>query len=280
MEPQLLSGIFDAESFDELARALDAGVLRLGFRYFAFFGVFAAAAGEYPIHFDNCPRGWSTYHHRDGFVPSEARFDPYDAREVTPILWRQLAPAAPAFFDEARTFGLVTGCAHPVHGPEGQRSVLTFIKDRGGAHAEAEIDAALAPCHLLAGYVHRAAARLAERTAPPLFAPGRLNERERQVLTRVAAGMTASQIATELPISRRTVIFHLSNARRKLGAANSTHAISMALSLGLIRATQRDVPQPPPGRNPRGVETCYFERRPSPNAKPTSLTKSRRSADV
>jgi DNA-binding NarL/FixJ family response regulator len=39
-----------------------------------------------------------------------------------------------------------------------------------------------------------------------------------------------------MPISRRTVIFHLSNARRKLGAANSRHAITRAISLGLIDA--------------------------------------------
>jgi len=54
------------------------------------------------------------------------------------------------------------------------------------------------------------------------------------VLTWAAAGKTTSEIAAIMPISERTVVFHLSNARRKLGATNSRHAISKALSLGLI----------------------------------------------
>ncbi len=56
------------------------------------------------------------------------------------------------------------------------------------------------------------------------------------MLTWVAAGKTTSEIAAIMPICERTVIFHLSNARRKLGATNSRHAISKALSLGLIDA--------------------------------------------
>jgi DNA-binding CsgD family transcriptional regulator len=54
------------------------------------------------------------------------------------------------------------------------------------------------------------------------------------VLTWAAAGKTMVGIADILSISQRTVFFHLSNARRKLGAANSRHAICKALALGLI----------------------------------------------
>ena len=39
-----------------------------------------------------------------------------------------------------------------------------------------------------------------------------------------------------LQISDRTVVFHLSNLRRKLGAANSRHAVSKAYSLKPIAA--------------------------------------------
>jgi DNA-binding CsgD family transcriptional regulator len=51
-----------------------------------------------------------------------------------------------------------------------------------------------------------------------------------------AVGRTTSEIAEILPISERTVIFHLANARQKLGAANSRQAISKAVSLGIIAA--------------------------------------------
>jgi LuxR family transcriptional activator of bioluminescence operon len=118
---------------------------------------------------------------------------------------------------------------------------MSFIKDRGGIRAETEVQAALARCQLLAGYVHDSAARIIEQRldAIPLSQPhpdmgADLNGRECQVLTWAAAGKTTSEIAAILPISERTVVFHLSNARRKLGASNSRHAISKALSLGLI----------------------------------------------
>ena len=118
---------------------------------------------------------------------------------------------------------------------------MSFVKDRGGLRAEAEVQAALARCQLLAGYVHDCVARIVDQRLGAAIAQSQprpeksdLNERECQVLTWVAAGKKTSEIASIMPISERTVIFHLTNARRKLGAANSRHAISKALSLGLI----------------------------------------------
>jgi len=51
-----------------------------------------------------------------------------------------------------------------------------------------------------------------------------------------ARGKTTSEIGQALQISERTVAFHLSNVRRKLGAANSRHAVTRAFSLKLIAA--------------------------------------------
>ena len=66
--------------------------------------------------------------------------------------------------------------------------------------------------------------------------PLALNSREREILGLAAAGHTNSGIAGMLAISDRTVVFHLRNAREKLGAANCVHAVSKALALGLIAA--------------------------------------------
>jgi DNA-binding CsgD family transcriptional regulator len=55
-----------------------------------------------------------------------------------------------------------------------------------------------------------------------------LNDREIEVLTCVARGRTSAQIATSLGMSKRTVDFHLDNARIKLGAATRTQAAVMA----------------------------------------------------
>jgi DNA-binding NarL/FixJ family response regulator len=51
-----------------------------------------------------------------------------------------------------------------------------------------------------------------------------LNAREIETLTWVARGKTSAQIAKMLSISKRTIDFHLDNARVKLGAATRTQA--------------------------------------------------------
>jgi DNA-binding NarL/FixJ family response regulator len=51
-----------------------------------------------------------------------------------------------------------------------------------------------------------------------------LNEREIETLTLVARGKTSGQIAETLGLTKRTIDFHLDNARMKLGAATRTEA--------------------------------------------------------
>jgi DNA-binding NarL/FixJ family response regulator len=51
-----------------------------------------------------------------------------------------------------------------------------------------------------------------------------LNEREIEALTWVARGRTSAEVADLVGLSKRTVDFHLDNARGKLGAATRTEA--------------------------------------------------------
>jgi DNA-binding response OmpR family regulator len=62
----------------------------------------------------------------------------------------------------------------------------------------------------------------------------KLNDREKEVLTLVAQGKTSAQIARNLGIVKRTVDFHIDNARIKLGAATRSEAVIKAVAAGLI----------------------------------------------
>jgi DNA-binding NarL/FixJ family response regulator len=62
-----------------------------------------------------------------------------------------------------------------------------------------------------------------------------LNDREIETLTWVARGKTSAQIARKLPLAKRTVDFHIDNARTKLGAATRTEAAIKAAAGGLIK---------------------------------------------
>lgn len=61
-----------------------------------------------------------------------------------------------------------------------------------------------------------------------------LNDREIQALTWAARGRTSSEIADLVGVSKRTVDFHLDNARVKLGAATRTEAAIKAAMGKLI----------------------------------------------
>lgn len=62
-----------------------------------------------------------------------------------------------------------------------------------------------------------------------------LNDREAEALTWVARGKTSAQVSEMLDMSKRTVEFHLENARAKLGASTRTEAAFKAAIGGLIK---------------------------------------------
>ena len=62
----------------------------------------------------------------------------------------------------------------------------------------------------------------------------KLNEREIETLTWVARGKTSAEIAEILSLAKRTVDFHVDNARMKLGVATRTQAAIKAVTGKLI----------------------------------------------
>lgn len=61
-----------------------------------------------------------------------------------------------------------------------------------------------------------------------------LNGREAEALTWAARGKTSAEIAAILDLSKRTVDFHIDNAREKLGVATRIEAAVKAVTGGLI----------------------------------------------
>jgi LuxR family quorum sensing-dependent transcriptional regulator len=80
--------------------------------------------------------------------------------------------------------------------------------------------------HLLAVYAFDRVRRLSQSC--PLKKCS-FTAREREVLTWIAAGKTAWEIGDILGISQRTVEEHTQAATRKLGAANRTQAVALAI---------------------------------------------------
>jgi len=64
---------------------------------------------------------------------------------------------------------------------------------------------------------------------------GSLTPREREVMTRVAAGLLNKQVGTELGISEITVKAHRGNVMRKMKADSFAHLVNMAARLRVVR---------------------------------------------
>jgi DNA-binding response OmpR family regulator len=78
-------------------------------------------------------------------------------------------------------------------------------------------------------------ARLAHVARANIWAEAvQLNAREVETLTWAARGKTSAEIAQILGLSKRTVDFHIDNARNKLGVTTRTHAAIKAATGRLI----------------------------------------------
>jgi DNA-binding NarL/FixJ family response regulator len=92
----------------------------------------------------------------------------------------------------------------------------------------------------------RATRRLVEefatRATPTELAPDLdlLTEREREVMSHAAAGLTNGEIAALLVISPTTVKTHVSRAMTKLGARDRAQLVVFAYESGLVRPGWRD----------------------------------------
>lgn len=97
-------------------------------------------------------------------------------------------------------------------------------------------DALLAPVvtrTLIEEFAMRAKPAVADRKLAALI--GSLTEREREVVTHVAAGLSNDEIAQRLFVSPATAKTHVSRAMLKLGARDRAQLVVLAYESGLVR---------------------------------------------
>jgi LuxR family quorum sensing-dependent transcriptional regulator len=159
-----------------------------------------------------------------------ARFDPLIRRSTQshmPFEWQADSfrsdgdPRVVEIMRRAADFGLKHGYLVPIHGPKGYEGCVSTAANalELSAHAKSAV-------HLMALYAFDRM-RTLRGTLPDKKVL--LTAREREVLSWVAAGKSAAQISQALKISKRTVDEHSQTAARKLGAANRTQAVAIAM---------------------------------------------------
>lgn len=195
---------------DRLSALAPAGYyvgLRLGFTYPA-------------QEINRLPGDWTDHYARNGLIVQDPVFRWVYARTGV-ISWAALGFDDHAdVFGQAASFGLIHGAVVSVMRPgeSGRRSYGTFARsDR--TYAESE----MAELLQIVTRLHRAGS---ERTG--------LTHAETEALRLQADGLRLKEISAELEISMSAVKARLANAKRKLGAATTSQATSMARSRGVI----------------------------------------------
>ena len=168
-----------------------------------------------------------------------ARIDPVVQgcyRRFVPVDWKALDWSGKAqrdFMGEAIEAGVGNqGFSLPIRGPNGQFALFTVSHRATDAEWLSYTRENMRALILAAHFVNQKALEIERGT--DLVDQKNLSPRETDTLRLLALGYSRAQAADALSISEHTLRVYLESARFKLGAANTTHAVARALSIGLI----------------------------------------------
>jgi LuxR family transcriptional activator of conjugal transfer of Ti plasmids len=223
----------DAASFERVAIRLSQ---KLGFQSFAYLRL----AGEVPRLISSYPKHWTSRYFQLGYE----QLDPVilRARAERDLFCWGGATRSPAgsraqrqFFDEATTFGIRSGITIPIRAGFGQVAAFTLATSERDVNLDTFVGEWKDVVEQVGLYFHvHVAARIDNARFDSQDAEGQLTQRERQCLAWTAQGKTTADIAVLVGIAPRTAVFHLENARRKLGAASIAQCVAIALRRGLL----------------------------------------------
>lgn len=128
------------------------------------------------------------------------------------------------FFDEAAEFGICSGLTIPILDRRGGRAALTFAADEHSPSLLRLADRYTRAFQLVATIYHIQVRRIC--SGRTVVDGVRLTRREFECLQWASKGKSAWETGQILGITRRTVAFHLDNARAKLGVRTVAQAIA------------------------------------------------------
>lgn len=153
-----------------------------------------------------------------------------------PVDWKRLdwsGKAARVFLQEAIEYGVGNqGYSVPVRGPNGQFALYTVSHNCDDESWSVFTERNRRDLILIAHYFNKKALEFEPDRTPEPAQP--LSPREVDGLTLLAMGYSRAQVAETLSISEHTLRVYIESARHKLGAMNTVHAVTKALSRGLI----------------------------------------------
>lgn len=226
-----------ADDFEQLKQSVQSIVKQLGFDGFLYLMVTEQGApGTDPKTFvlsSYDPEFVKHYqaHHCYRFDPAAIHI----RQHQYPIHWGRSSftgTRAEKMYQTARRYGVRSGATFPVIPPSITIAGFGYARDQEIEHSLPDILRSMPFGQLLATFTHNAINRLLNLYPAPLLTE--ITTRERACLNLAAQGFRDDEIAAQLGISPRTVLFHLKNARYKLQAVNRPQMIARAMALKVI----------------------------------------------
>jgi len=225
------------ENTSEIERLLRRTLDQYGFPCFAYLSFAPRGDDDDTLAMTTYPSSWVEQYCANRYD----RIDPVIARSITttlPFAWSAdrfdttLTNKQNWLLQEASTFGIRHGVTIPIHDRQGKVATLTLAACDSLSAFDARVEQYRHQLHLVAIYLH---AHL-RKVTPAAISPPRpcLTQRERSCLQWAARGKSALDTAEIISVSRRTVVFHTENAKRKLGVATVPQAVAKGLMYDII----------------------------------------------
>lgn len=240
MQDFIVAEAIKAADTIERAYAECRGVAQLlGFRHFLLgFRLPVPLTQPMQLILSGYPAAWRARYDEQRYM----LIDPVLKQVVTstlPIEWDQVdrsSPAVSQLFKEAAEHGLAHGLTIPLHGAQGESTLLSLSRDTPLPEDRVERARLASRAQWFTMHLHECIRRIALAPTSELRGepPQRLTERERQCLRLAAEGYNAGEIASELNITERTVVFHFARCQQKLSVSNRGQAIARAIALGEV----------------------------------------------
>ena len=182
------------------------------------------------------PKAWVDYYLENEYY----LIDPVTIqgeKDILPFEWggcdyiKKLSKTESRVFNEGGEFLIRNGFTIPIHGRGGESATMSLAGAERQKDFTHQINQHRHALHIISVYYHQRLKELYLGSKETIYT---LTNRELECLTWASAGKTYAEIALILSRSRNTVIFHIQNAKHKLGVRSINHAIAKAIQASII----------------------------------------------
>lgn len=154
-----------------------------------------------------------------------------------PLVWTENAFSkskdAQTLYEEAISYGLRTGVIFPIHGPQGEFGMLSFVSENLNSEKNRkELEIAMPVLSLIRDFVFESSKKFIAYHQTQHIP--KLTKRELEILKWSMVGKSAWEISRILNCAESTVNFHNGNIKAKFGVNTKQQAVIMAIRLNLI----------------------------------------------